>query len=218
MAHNIGNRCVCVSNRWLVNLYCAFGPDGVLRGHKDIYWFSRMSLHPVVVARITSSRGYKRVREGRNPKSLCVVFACVAVWRLEIVPRTSLLDGTPSLPFYRQKKDLRYMRERKRKTEKKGALGLRRPSPPASGSRWSCRWWQRRAHVVTLFITSATCRSSVPAPHPVLACGMVNRPPWRSRMGIKQHSAGPPDAVENVSAHVWPVVAAGHVETRPPPP
>jgi hypothetical protein len=30
---------VGVSNCQLVNLCCAFGPDGVLRRHKDVYWF-----------------------------------------------------------------------------------------------------------------------------------------------------------------------------------
>jgi hypothetical protein len=36
-----------------------------------------MSLRPVVASRVTSTevcnRGYKRTREGRSPKSLCVV-------------------------------------------------------------------------------------------------------------------------------------------------
>jgi hypothetical protein len=32
---------VSVLNHRLVNLYCAFGPDGVLRRHKDVYWFGR---------------------------------------------------------------------------------------------------------------------------------------------------------------------------------
>jgi hypothetical protein len=59
---------VDVSNRRLVNLCCAFGLDGVLRGHKDVYGSGGMSLRSVAAARVTStkicSRGYKRAREG----------------------------------------------------------------------------------------------------------------------------------------------------------
>jgi hypothetical protein len=59
---------VDVLNCRLVNLCCAFGPDGVLRGHKDVYGSGGISLHPVAAARVTStevcSRGYKRAREG----------------------------------------------------------------------------------------------------------------------------------------------------------
>ena len=41
--------------------------------------------------------------------------------------------------------------------------------------------------------------------------------PVRSRTGIRQHSAGTPDTVGDVSPQVWSVVVTGHVEMCPLP-
>ena len=49
-------------------------PDGVLGGHKDLYWFGwnvpTSSLRLFVLPALVCSRGYKRTREGEGPKSL----------------------------------------------------------------------------------------------------------------------------------------------------
>ena len=48
--------------------------DGVLGGHKDLYWFGRnvptSSLLLLVLPVLVCSRGYKRARKEEGPKSL----------------------------------------------------------------------------------------------------------------------------------------------------
>ena len=55
-------------------LVCASGPDGVLGGHKNLYWFGRnvatSSPLLLVLSALVCSRGNKRAREGAGPKSL----------------------------------------------------------------------------------------------------------------------------------------------------
>jgi hypothetical protein len=53
------------------------GPDGVQSRHKGLYWFAqKISLRPVDIAahvalhQVAHSRGYKRSREGADPRSL----------------------------------------------------------------------------------------------------------------------------------------------------
>jgi hypothetical protein len=55
--------------------------------------------------------------------------------------------------------------------------------------------------------------------HPILSwqAAWSTGTPDKSRMGVRQHSVGPPDAVGDVSSQVWHVVATGHVETCPLP-
>ena len=48
--------------------------DGVLGGHKGLYWFGQnvhtSSLLLLVLLDLVCSRGYKQAREGEDPKSL----------------------------------------------------------------------------------------------------------------------------------------------------
>ena len=50
------------------------GLDGVLGGHKGLYWFGQnvpmSSLRLLVLPVLVCSMGYKRAREGEGPKSL----------------------------------------------------------------------------------------------------------------------------------------------------
>ena len=66
--------CRCFESPTSKFLDCASGSDGVLEGHKGLYWFgqnvptSRLLL--LVLSALVCSRGYKREREGEVPKSL----------------------------------------------------------------------------------------------------------------------------------------------------
>ena len=55
-------------------MICVSSPDGVLGGHKSLYWFGRnvptYSLRLLVLPTLVYSRGYKWAREGEGPKSL----------------------------------------------------------------------------------------------------------------------------------------------------
>jgi hypothetical protein len=107
--------------------------------------------------------------------------------------------GRPAFPFIDQGKNLGYTRERKkrkRKTEMKGALELRRPPPPRAGpvgptddsgsvrTPQPCPSLALQAGATVLVVgplsvTGATGgrRYSAVAPRPVLACDTVNRFP-----------------------------------------
>jgi hypothetical protein len=41
--------------------------------------------------------------------------------------------------------------------------------------------------------------------------------PYESHVGVRQHSVGLPDAMDDMSSHAWPVTATGHVEACPLP-
>jgi hypothetical protein len=53
------------------------GSDGVLAGHKGLYYFGQnvptSSVRLLVLLTLVCSRGYKRAREGEGPKSLVEV-------------------------------------------------------------------------------------------------------------------------------------------------
>jgi hypothetical protein len=110
--------------------------------------------------------------------------------RVEVLPnglraleKTSL-DGAPIFPFYRSRErpgvhEREKEKKKEKKSEKKGALKVRRSSSSIGGSRWSCRLWRRRLHVVVLFVTSASGgnRQLVVVLHSVPVHGMLNRLP-----------------------------------------
>jgi hypothetical protein len=124
--------------------------------------------------------------------------------------------GRPAFPFIGQGKDLGYTRER---TEKGIPPGLCRPSPlwagpagPVVDYEGVCILWLRLSLVLqvgvavfghgSLSVTGPIGRRRhlAAALHPFLACGMVDKSPVWSCMGIEQHSVGPPDTVGDVSA------------------
>ena len=101
-------KCWCFESPTSKFLDCASGSDGVLGRHKGLYWFGRnvptsSSLLLVLPTLKVYSRGYKRTREGKCPKSLmcgCVdVFGCLRCLR-RIEPCLDLpFMRCPASPF-----------------------------------------------------------------------------------------------------------------------
>ena len=135
---------------------------------RRLYWFrqkvptSSSSLLLVLLAPKVCSRGYKRAREGKDPKSL--VKGVSGCWELD------------RFPFYRTRKSMGYNRG---KGEERERGKLPESSGLSSHSCWShgfCRCQHGQLHVAALSVTSAMRghRLSVMAFHPVPTDIVVN--------------------------------------------
>ena len=123
-------------------MICASGPDGVLGGHKNLYWFGRnvatSSLLLLVLSALVCSRGNKRAREGAGPKSL--VNGSKGV-ESHSTPFPSPVMGHSTSPFIDEGEDVGYIKEteREKSKEEEGLRGHGALHLLFRGSHRSCR-------------------------------------------------------------------------------
>jgi len=87
----------------------------VLGGHKDLYWFGQnvptSNVLLLVLSTLVCSRGYKRAREGADPRSLVEGLKSAESLFNHVFPFSFL--GRPTFPFIGEGEGAGY-RERKR--------------------------------------------------------------------------------------------------------